>query len=640
MPLRPSSINPYGFVREILFRYHYGPNNFRMILNRLERHILSQSRDKLRIPRSKSSDQAFIAEPTENEIDALLVVAYLYAQIMISGLKGSGEDVRLNLHQDHQFLTTININRGILLGLAETCDALVGACCRYGLDLMRRFFDNVYSNPRMLLRAIRSREAHEKHRQVRLNYADLVTSLLRDPVGDPDHNRVANLFEPFRNTSNPGWPTLSKLRILSLLTKEKRQEVQTLVQRLALFGIPIELTIAALNSLQDKFRLLLWFSTNRPLSLEDDASLNQDVVISEHGERYFRRVVGDFEYVWYCATALNDRKYSHGGLPFTTKLSDYKVLIQRIGETEWKQIAFNRFRSGCLPDTGGVGHATRMEVLNVLYSSLGRALLSADIAMRAHEDMSGLTSILTRLVKEICEQILIWQERYQSAFGSKFYLSIYESQISELQHDITTLLKNYSLHVEEIRQTLAEVQLSWLNEALTIANPNLGLRENVPQEDIITILAKYGRGIIPGIKDWLSNIDKQRKISVFMAHFLSSRERLATLLQTRLPTSTEVENLTRYLLTDLDAVISTASEIAATGEGTLKWCIKERKILQEINNALLQNRYDVPERCSMEQMSELKLRFNNVITAIENLARHIGVLEPEHLTQRWQGIVV
>lgn len=636
VPLRPSSINPYGFVREILFRYHYGPNNFRMILNRLERYILTQSREDLKVPRTKMPDKPFLTEPSDSEIDALLVTAYLYARIMSSGVKHDRQPEPVaRFHPDHQFLNKIDVPQGMLWSLAETSDALVGACCRYGLDLMRRFFENAYSNSRMLLRAMGAGATRETPRRIRLSYADLVTSLLRDPVGAGDTNRVANLFEPTRVTSNPEWPTLAKLRILSLLSREKRQRVRTIVQRLGLYGIPIELSIAALNSLQDKFRLLLWLSTNRPLSLDDASSLSQDVVISEHGDRYFGRVMGDFEYVWYCATALNERKYRHGGLRFTIKLNDYKALIQRVGATEWKQIGFSRLRAGCLPDVSGVGQAMRMEVLNVLYSSLGRALLGADVAMTAYADTPSLIYQLSRLVKQICDEILFWQRRYQTAFGSNFYLSVYEKEISALQHDILELERLDSKTYAELSSHLARVQKSWLTDPRNLA---IRLGHEMPDEDLVTLFAKYGRGIFPGVRDWVGNVDKQRKISVFTSDFLKTRGKLIQLLRTRLPTYSEVDHLNSYLLSDLEAVITSAAEVAATGEQALRWCVGERKILNEISDTLKENTYDVPERCTMEQMSELKLRSNNVIAAIERLARHLGVVDSEHLSHRWQGI--
>jgi hypothetical protein len=635
VPLRPSSINPYGFVREILFRYHYGPNNYHMILSRLRRYILTQSRDQLKVPRSEADDKPFPTIPSDNEIDALLVVAYLYAKIMAGGMKYDLVP-GIDIHPDHAFLQNINIGKGAVFGLAETSDALVGACCRYGLDLLRRFFDNIYGNPAILQRAISIRPVQKAGRRVRLRYPDLITSLLRDPIGGSTTSRVANLFRPTRVTSNAGWPTLVKLRILSLLSRERRQEVRSIIQRLGLLGIPTELTIAALNSLQDKFRLLLWFSTNRTLSTEDPSSLSQDVVISEHGERYFRRVVGDFEYVWYCATALQDRKYTHQGLNFTVKLNDYRTMIQRLGMTEWKQIGFSRLRAGSLADFGGVGYAAQMEVLNVLYSSLGRAVMSVGIAMRVHSEKRRLIDEFSPLIIELCEQILFWQKRYQMAYGSNFYISVYERHISDLQHEMLDLHRKDTYGLQALDESLSKVQQSWLKEQKSVLSVNLAQLTEMPHEDLVTLIAKYGRGVFPGLRDWVNSVDKQRRITIFISRFVKTRGQLSALLESRLPTYSELVRFVSYLLGDTQAVVLNTAEVAATDEGLLRWFVDERALLQEINDILVSNNYDPPELCNMQRMTELKDRYNNIIRATEKLARHLGVSDTEHLSYQWQ----
>lgn len=637
VPLRPSSINPYGFVRDIRFRYHYGPNNFKMILSRLERYVLHQSRDELRIARGKTNDKPFPTAPQESEIDALLVVSYLYAKIMAAGLKKKSISRHTVIpHPDHQFLRGIGLGQGALYNLAETSDALVGACCRYGLDLLMRFFANASGNHEILDQAVKLRADYKERKRVRLGYADLVSNLLHDPVGGAQQSRVANLFEPTRVTSNWGWPTLAKLRILSLLSREKRHEVRVIIQHLGLLGIPADLTIDALNSLQDKFRLLIWLSTNRELLVSDPSSLSQDVVISEHGERYFRRVVGDFEYVWFCATALEGRRYSHDGLKFTVKLNDYKAMIQRLGTTEWKQIGFRRLRLGSLADPVGVGHATQMEVLNVLYSSLGRAMLGAGVALRVYTETRRLSGELIPLLNEICAQILFWQRRYEMAYGSNFYLSVYHEQIADLQHDLLRLTGDDFPGLEQVKESLRQVHSSWLKKESTLSAINIAQLAEVPEDDLVALVERSGRGVFPGFRDWVAAVDKHARVNVFLAHFVKLREKLATLLETRLPNYSEISRPLSSLLDDMKKVVSGAQEVPASGDVMLRWCIDDQAALQEISDIINANQYDVPELCGMEQMTALKVRCTNIIDATERLARHVGVLDTEHLSARWQ----
>jgi hypothetical protein len=636
LPLRPSSINPYGFVREMVFRYHYGPNNFEMILSRLQRYILARSREELKRPRSLHPDSPFHHSPSDAEVDILLIVSYLYARIMVNGVRGArSQEVAILRHEEHAFLDQITIGRGALLSLAETVDALVGACCRYAFDVLKRYFFNCYGNPVLIRRLAAAHIAGEVGPSVRIQYADLVACLLRDPIGGGRVSRVANLFSPTRVGSHPGWPSLVKLRILGLLSRDQRKQVGAIVQRLASFGVPAELTIEALNSLQDKFRLLLWFSTNRQLDPRDDKSLEEDVVISEHGERYFRRVIGDFEYVWYCATSLQERQYTPGGLKFTMKLDDYRRLIRQVGLTEWKQICFERFRAGSLADIGGVGSATSMSVLTVLYSSLARVLLSTGIAMRVHGQRAKLSTELSPLLEAICQELLFWQDNYEVGYDSNYYLFVYEEELKELVASVAET--GDEKHVSsELKDSLGRLHESWTRAPKSRNSLRLQAVTYGPAEEVATVLARHGSGLVPGIEAWAKSTDMNRRSAVFLARFLETRSHLATVLSSGLPTYSEIFRAVSHLLGDIQAVVVSAGEVGATGEALLRWCVDERAVLLRTSETLKANRYDVPPVCTCDAMSDCKNRFNNIAEATEQLARHCAVSETWHLSHRWQ----
>jgi hypothetical protein len=636
VPLRPSSINPYGFVREMVFRYHYGPNNFEMILNRLQRYILLRSREDLKRSRALHQDSPFHHSPSNVEVDILLILAYLYAKIMVNGLRGArSQETTILKHKDHAFLDQVSIGRGALLSLAETVDALVGACCRYAFDVLKRYFFNCYGNVGLIRRLASAHIAGQVGPSVRIQYADLVACLLRDPIGGGKVSRVANLFLPTQVGSNPGWPSLVKLRILGLLSRDQRKQVGAIVQRLANFGVPAELTLEALNSLQDKFRLLLWFSTNRRLDLRDDRSLEEDVVISEHGERYFRRVIGDFEYVWYCATSLYERQYTPGGLKFTMKLDDYRRLIHQVGLTEWKQICFERFRAGSLADIGGVGNATSMSVLTVLYSSLARVLLSTGIAMRVHGQRTKLSTELSPLLEAICQELLFWQGKYEVAYDSNYYLYVYEEELKELIASVAeTASEKYVSGA--LKASLVKLHHSWTREPKGRNSLRLHAVTYFPAEEVATVLARHGSGLIPGIEGWTKSTDLNRRAAVFLARFLETRSQLATVLGSGLPTYSEIFRAVSHLLGDIQAVVASAGEVGAAGETLLHWCVDERAVLLRTSETLKDNRYDVLPVSTFDAMSDCKNRFNNIAEATEQLARHCAVRETWHLSHRWQ----
>lgn len=636
VPLRPSSINPYGFIREITYRYHYGPNNFAMILGRLEKYVLARSRTELKTLRSEHKDAPFARRPSDEEIDVLLLLAHAYATIMAAGLSQTSDLSReVHFHSDHAFLRNVGMRRGTAASAAETTDALVGSCCRYAFDLMRRFFANAYESPVLLARTAVGRIGGMVAR-TQLHYPHLVACLLRDPIG-ASVSKAANLFRPTRVTSHRSWPTLAKLRILAMLSRDRRLKVRDIVQRLSIYGIPADLAIASLNSLQNKFRLLLWMSTNRPLSVRDEGILEHDVVISEHGERYFRRVLGDFEYIWYCATALNERRYTLSGLKFTIKLHDYWNLIRQLGITEWKQICFERMRSGALEDVSGVGRAERLSVLSVLYSSLSRALLSSEIAVRLYDETHEISTEVWPLLQKINEEILTWQARYRTAFGCNFYLEVYSSELVYLRSAIAHAMRQYGIP-DDLRELLSAVHESWSEELA--ATPAVGVVDPgaPPVEDVIGTIARYGRGIVPQLETVIASLDKERRRAAFFARFLRTREDLRLLLDARLPTYTQVARYTSHLLDDIGATIRVAGETAATSEPLLKWALEEEAFLRNVAAVVGASAYDTGNNVviAIEEMTEAKRHFNNVINVTESLARNLLVRDASHLAERWR----
>lgn len=637
VPLRPSSISPTGYVSDTQPKDHYGPNNFQMIKERLEKFVLTRSRTELAQPRSESNSLPFSHAPSEQELDMLLVVSYIYAKIMNVGVSlTSSERPTIKLHEDHKFLERIYIGERTLDGLALTVDAFVGVCCRYALNVLKRFFANCYSEARMIYEAKKQRRnALEHGLTTTFGYSILVYCLLSDAApGLSREERVANLFEPIPRGRHHGWPTMTKLRILGMLVRNRTRKVNQVLERLELYGIPREVTIEAINSLQDKYRLLIWCSTNEKLRLDDRQHLEADIVVSEHGDEYFKRVVGDFEYLWYCATTLKHIKYQNSP-KLTAKLSNYESMIRNLGETEWKQITFYRLRSDCIASSTGI-EASAMDVLGILYSSLARALQGSSIAIAKTEDDNKLVNDFKKHVIDICKLLKLWQKNYQIAFGSNFYLTIFEDQISNLQNEMLTIQKNYKTSIVEIENELKELQESWLEDEGPI---NLISMETESEFSDLEkrILDRFNSGRLSWAQPLLKNYESSEPASIFICRYIDRREKCIHILSNRLPTFSEASMQFKYMEEDLEGITCNSNGAASTDLQTrYRWCLTELQFLrEEVNEKMEKNKYDVPVECDKEKMTELKSKHNEILSCIEKVARRLGVINTEHLKLRW-----
>lgn len=635
IPLRPSSITPDGFKRTVAFRYHYGPNNFELVLYRLEKHVLLQPRSQLL--KAGTALSPFEAEPTSEEYLAFRFSTYVYARILADrvGQEQGAEGVLLpRLHEDHGDLANLELPLTALRDLGQTLDALVGVSCRYAFDQLVRYYRNVYSQssflPGVLLRLSRAEKLAIK---LPIRFGLLVQSIVREPRKSGRRSRLANIFLPTRGGTNEGWPTLAKLRILHRLAERGRVKVREIVRRLASYGIPAEVTVEALNYMHDKYRLLIWFSNNTDLRLKDK-HLDQYVVISEHGLAYHESLAGDFEYVWHCAMELGNRSMRTLDVSFPVKLQQYRELIQALGVTEWKQIAFRRCSSGTLPDTTGRFYLGELVVLSLLYSSMTRVLTSSEMALGATGASSEYRGRVDRLLAELCREILLWQERYILAFGGTGYLVRYSDQIDKIKYTLVWLLSKQVL--SEGTQALAnDLHRSWESDP-GLKHLCMVSAENPlpPREDFITITAKLGRSI-PGLEKFIGVLDSLVQTRVYLLRYLRTREDFAELLRSRLLTFHEGRRYLQYLVTGATAVIESCKGNAATGTDAFNWFLAEREWLECLRDRVLDNEYDIPEVCDVDNMSEYKRRCNNIMEAWREAGARLVTGKSWHLEQMW-----
>lgn len=633
VPLRPSSLNPLGFPRDICYTYHYGPNNFEMILRRIENYVLGRSSGAIRGLVDDGIPPVFTAPPSEPEYRAFLFASYFYARLLASALPSR----KLTLHIDNTFLERIELPSDSLADLAETADALVGTCCRYAFDLVQRYFRNIYNHPTLLWRAEKRLATKSKGMTLLLDFPLIVHALLREPRGGQKGvSRVANLFQPSLPGTKTGWPSLAKLRALAALNREKRLEVRQIVARAAKFGLPAEASIAALNSLHDKFRLLVWFSTNQELVPGKESSLAEDVVISEHGLGYFSRVIGDFEYLWFCAAELGFSK-SESDMPrFTDKLHLYHDLVRKVGVVEWLQHGIRRLEGTEPSDVGRTGEKGRMFVLTLLYSSLARLLRSAGIILKQGGRSSTIIAEVGPRLVAIMRELLFWQNKYRIMYLTNGFITEYELPIRRLSEELIEFGRS-GLSFGELEAVIEEVQQSWYGSVpevyATIDELSL---TTAPSEDIVTVIARYGRGLIPGVEKWVQSLDKQARVKSYVGAFLESREKLGKALASRVPTFVDLQKTLTFVHGDAEAVVASARDVAATGGDTLDWFLREKSKLSDMLEAVRSSRFEIGAVVYKDEMSEHKKRCNRLLAVCNELSRSLLVPDHWHLSLSWE----
>lgn len=643
VPLRPSSITRAGFVKAPRYLSHYGPDCFEMLERRINRYVLSRSRKWLSEARQADHLTPFMNKPTSDEFDVFILTTYLYGLVVAAGRKlmdGPGEagrDIAVwpEVDNDHKFARLLKFRPAVMRHFAETLGAVVGTCARYATEQLRRYYEHIYSSPG-LMAAVGSLRQGSKT-SIRLPYGTTVTTLLGRAEGDSGHNGLANLYRPTQYTGTGDWPTLAKLRILRRLKADGSCVVEYVVTALGQYGIPSDIAIDALNYLHLKERLLVWFSRNSDLSL-NESDLNQEVVISEHGEQYLDHVAGDFEYIWFCATQIPASASGESPTGFKARLDEYTRLMSRVATTEWKQLSFQRAASNALWDEGSAGRSAEFVTLTLLYQSLGRAVVSASRGvLRATIRSAAAKEYLTNVeetVATLCNAVLLHQDRFRCAFGDASYLTVEREQIDGIRPHLTDMLTLRGLS-ERCRDAVNALLTSWT------ADPSVMPRfqEAQPMEppaDLVADVAKYFRGVLPGIAPITSALTGTEGGRVLLWSLIQRRNALAELLEVRLPTFSIVRRGLRELQSDLEVAEQQARASGATGTESVAWLENELRWVRNAVAILDENKFDTLTTCRRQEMSEKKRKANNILEAFASVAQRVGVTQVRHLTETWQ----
>lgn len=632
--LRPSSIVPDGFVRTLDSRYHYGPKNADVVAYRLWRKVLNKSRAEL--VRTRDKGGAFRETPGREELDAFLITAWLYFTIAKSASSESAWSriTSLEVHKDHDFLKQIDLSEDVSRSLAWTLEALTGTCTRYALREVNRFFQNSYRYPVVLSGLLRWLRSGHHQSVARGSYGDLVYLVVAHAPGATRVDQsIANVFLPTESGANAGTPSLIKLRILEALALSRRVRVKALVQDLCAFGIPTELSVAAVNDLQDRHRLLLWLSDNSRIENIEDG--DEYAVISEHGLSYFESVVGDFELSWYSSLELNGQVVTPEALKFKHKLGAYIELIGKLVRVEWLQICFRRTLSRVFEAERGQLMGMPMVSAAVAFASLGRTLASVQLAIkggRVRQDFLERLGVLLGKLLDVVENI---EGQYKLAFGRVGLQSRYERQMNYILTTMDLLASQGSLP-EDVSLRLKLLVKHWSQELTVNWNPADWLSKNSapPEEDIVTTISRLGRGF-----DVLGSVvevfDKKVESKILLRGIADKRERVAAMLTGGIPAYTELYNSLRFLLEDTAELESRLSDTAASGTRLFEWALREKDQLRTAVSVLGDLAISTPGFVGREEMTELKRRSNRILDIYRATAVHLGVVSVGHLEARW-----
>lgn len=631
VPLRPSSLAVEGYTQNVTYVYHEGPCCFRLIERRLLHFVLLRDRADILAERGKPHSPLSPQADSE-EVNALIAACYIYFLMMKSGAGIPLTDIKQALSEIHpshaQVLSRLDISTGPLESVSEALGALVGFSGRYALTHMSRFFKDMYYYPNVLIEATRSVQRGPV--RVRVPYGRLIETLLLDR-GTPRFSlgRCVNLFAPVISDLHPNTPSLTQLRILTFLEANSPQSVEAIVRHLALYGIPGDVCVRALNALHDPERRLLWFSDNHQLAVALDDVRRNEAVISEQGEGYLNSLLGNFDYLWACAASLFGAPRGLGNFAF--RISQYVELIRQSFQVERRQIAFRLGAASELPLQEGVVRREIMLCLRVLYGSLADAATSARRAVESSDwfragapDEGDYVGSIVKATVRLADLTQDAERHYVTFFGGPWFIDEYSSEIERAQEAIDALIHAERAALERHdRDSLVELITSWGN-LHAAAKRYHGQAEPPPSSDLITRISEAGRNLVS--KDALSTWDQLKEKELYSDQVIDALGAFRLALETRWPRYADFKQRAGALGELLAATFDACKRQGlATGTGYAGWCLEQVGWWNEIVEKLTRNEYDTRElTLDRADVDERKRRHNNLLGIYDEVARRLG----------------
>lgn len=643
VPLRPSSVAPHAFTHLVNLEYHYGPNCFELMLNRIESNILNVSNADI------AKSREFISTPTQSEIDTLVAASYIYANILKEGLHYDTESTPsyiIQLHDDNKWLCGASLSTDTLKSIAQAMHSLIGTSCRYAIDDTLAYYNAVYEDAVFLDRCGMRR--HSKP-NLRMPYKSIIQKIIFSVGGELRRERYINIFKPDKK-HHPIKSMTVKLRILYLLDNELRIRVRRIAKELMAFGVPLRSTIEAINAFQDKTHLLVWLSQNREL-IQDGNSLEQYCAISEHGLSYIRYLLWSFEYLWVCGASGMDRP---GKESFPGRIDSYQKLIDDLFTYEWKEYMYSLFAENHPSLDSKHGDGKGMMCLDVLYASVVPAIQASvtarekglnDEEYKPHERKQYAASIDDKLLNLLNTISKI--EKHARIAGIEYGPgTVYNNMLKSNIESLRIILKEHKLPAL-IAENMEGILVLWLSTDTD--KRGFIACDSSSKDDLISKCARFLRNVLPKSQKILEGFDNSIALEIYIGQYTCRKEDLTYVMSKYVPSYRQVQ---MYLsrMEDTIKLCLTASETIglATGEALYKWLLGEKNIIEECitkheqlalsdcNGLLHENSYEKIEDTIKENWQKVNKLCEHYIFIAEWLQLESNTYTPYRLvTEQW-----
>jgi hypothetical protein len=376
-----------------------------------------------------------------------------------------------------------------------------------------------------------------------------------------------------------------------------------------------------------KKRLLVWFSKNADVLVKSD-DLDQYVVLSEHGKGYFFELLGNFEYVWYCSTQLPGKDVDIREINFGVKVSEFLSMLDKVSEVEALQVAYSRCLSESIVMEGLGQELSPMVTLEIMYSSIVRALESVAEARTVSDGtrekmLSGVLGVLKRLERA--------QNLYVRLYGGAGYRVVYSREVLKCCECVRRLMGNRQVVCEEAATVADRLVRGWEEvPGVLIRVPKW---VNLPAEAVKGRWNEHDWSDVPVVAELARNgaVGSNWEIDVrrIVGNIASLRETLAE----QSPTFGCVRRLAGWIRGDC---VTLEMAVGVQGSEVLRtWLREQIAFWGMVIETLDENKYGTESGWDEDSLADNKARCNNILETMRQVAVGLGIENTHHLERRW-----
>jgi hypothetical protein len=425
----------------------------------------------------------------------------------------------------------------------------------------------------------------------RVPYKKVLEKVLFSPGGLLRESRYINLFRSARADAL-NIITLYT-RILFLLDANKMLKANNLINELNKYGIPVESTIAAINTLSLSNKQLIWLSKNKDIE-EGFIGENQYITISERGLSYIRHLLQNFEYLWVCGldrTSLYPAKEDFPG-----RLYSYKRLLIDYSDSEWKEITFRLAANYVLPfDARSTSLPVNFICVDLFCRTILESLKASRAAVVKSKEENRDDSYRKRINEELIDLSNLFSTIIERAKrlgiaidkDSKYYLML-DEVMNEIEIYINSNRKNFATSVtKEWEETIQK----WKRWEKPIRKNGI----NEVTDDIVSWASIYLKKFLPnfsfnglGLNDYISGLDNAELFSRNIRIFAEKKDRFLNYLSNELPLYNDFVSKYNNVFKALKQCIRIHETMVgvATGSQIYDWLKMQEEFIEDTNEEL------------------------------------------------------